>query len=219
MDVSAVSNKQSFEGNIILKNKISVSQNHLFNLHRAAIEQKIKDLPFDIFVEQSKSKKTISLYANVEDANKYIVRKNKQDFEQIADYVIADGKKKSPLYQKMLRINEMFDYSKSVLLNIFTGKYNQARFAEKELANLGVKNFEDYKDIPKINIKNLPWPVFKQFAINSIKYRVYRAFSPKTSEEKTFAKMRKEYLKGLKAENKEIKTVELDFRKYMYGYV
>ena len=59
MKISTISNKQNFEGKLIVKNAISPQQKYLFNLHKDALEKQIKDMPFDLFVEQSKSRKTV----------------------------------------------------------------------------------------------------------------------------------------------------------------
>ena len=209
MDIEPVSNKQSFTGKIIIKNPISKTQNYLFNLHRPALEQKIKDMPFDLFVEQSKSRKTITLSTNVDGASSFFVRKNKQNFVEVADYVIEDSKKKSVLYQRMLKVNEMFEYNKSILINIMTGNFEQVRAAEKQLAKVGVEDFEAYKMLPHVKF-NTSFDVAKIFMKNGFKYRVYKMFSRKTPEEKAFLKMKKAYVKELKANHQEVKTVVIN---------
>lgn len=211
MEISSVSDKNVFTGSIIIKNQISKAQKHLFELHKPAIEKKIKDLPFDLFVEQSKSKKSISLTAGVNDANSFAVLKNKQNFEEMADFAIADGMKKSEVYKKMMIIDEMVNYNKLFLANIAFGKFKEARAVEKTLAKLGVENFAEYKEIPKVSVKNVPWDVWKASLVNGIKYRIYRAFSKKTPEEKSFLRMKKEYFQELKSQKKQLKTVQIDF--------
>lgn len=212
MDVKAVSDgRQSFKGKVITKGQISTAQNYLFNLHRSVLEQKMKDLPFDLFVEQSKSRKTISLFADVTDASKYIVRKNEQNFEEVAEYAISDGKKKSEAYQKFLKANELLNYKKLIMINIIDGKFKQAREAEKELARLGVESYDVYKDIPQLEFKNLPGIVVKKVIKQSLKYRIYRAFSKKTPDEKEFLRLNKEHYKKLKSEKKEIRKQVFDF--------
>lgn len=201
----------SFNGKVIVKNKISTAQNYLFNRHKPALEGMIKDLPFDLFVEQSKSKKTITLSTNVEGANAYIVRKNEQDFVKSAGYAIEDAKKKSVVYQKIVRINEILQNSYQVFSNIVLGKFKAAREYEKKNASLIIKDFEDLKNIPKINFVNVPLEVQKVVVKNSIKYRLYKMFLSKTPEEKEAAKMKKDFLKELKREHKEMKTVNVDF--------
>ncbi len=213
MKINSVSDQSNFTGKIVLKNKISKSQVSLFNLHKSALEQKIKDMPFDLFVEQSKSKKTITLSTNVENANAYIVKKNKQNFEEMADFAIADAKKKSETYQKLQKVNEMFNYEKYVMMNVVTGNFKAARNAEKQLAKIGTEDFDTYKSIPKMKISGIPFQVGMQVLKNSLKYRLYKAFSKKTPEEKTFLAMKKAYMKELKAQKQEIKTVEIDFQK------
>lgn len=214
MAVKAVSDKPTFEGRLIVKNKISTAQNYLFNLHKPALEQKIKDMPFDLFVEQSKSRKTITLSTNVKDASVYFVRKNEQNFEEAANLVISDAMKKSEAYKKLQKVNEMFNYSKYALMNIISGNFKEARNAEKQLAKLCVEDFDTYKSIPRLKINNVPFSAGMQILKNSLKYKLYKVFSKKTPEEKTFLKMKKEYLKEIKSENKQIKTVEVNFPRF-----
>jgi len=202
---------QSFEGKVIVKNKINNTQNYLFNLHRPNIEKQIENMPFDLLVEQSKNKKTISLTADVKNANSYVVYKNQQNFEEVADFAIADGAKKSEAYQKLLKTTEMFNHSKSVTTNIITGNFKEARIAEQNLAKAGIKDFETFKSIPKVSITNVPLKIWMACLINTCKYKVYKAFSKKTPEEKQFNKMRKAYLQELKTEKKPVKTVEIKF--------
>ena len=211
MSVNSISYQPNFNGKIVLKNKISKSQVSLFNLYKSALEQKIKDMPFDLFVEQSKSKKTITLSTNVENANAYIVKKNKQNFEEMADFAIDDAKKKSEAYQKLQKVNEMFNYEKYVMMNVVTGNFKAARNAEKQLAKIGTEDFDTYKSIPKMKISGVPFQVGMLVFKNSLKYRLYKLFSKKTPEEKTFLAMKKAYLKELKEQKQEIKTVEIDF--------
>ena len=211
MSVNSISYQPNFNGKIVLKNKISKSQVSLFNLYKSALEQKIKDMPFDLFVEQSKSKKTITLSTNVENANAYIVKKNRQNFEEMADFAIADAKKKSETYQKLQKVNEMFNYEKYFMMNVVTGNFKAARNAEKQLAKIGTEDFDTYKSIPKMKISGVPFQVGMLVFKNSLKYRLYKLFSKKTPEEKTFLAMKKAYLKELKEQKQEIKTVEIDF--------
>ena len=214
MQIGSNTYNQSSEGRVIVKNKISKTHNHLFNLHRPNIEKQIENMPFDLIVEQSKNKKIISLTADVKNANSYVVYKNQQDFEKVAGFAIADGAKKSEAYQKLLKATEMFNHSKSVTTNIITGNFKEARIAEQNLAKAGIKDFETFKSIPKVSITNVPLQIWVPSLINSFKYKIYRAFSKKTPEEKQFNKMRKAYLQELKTEKKTVKTVEIKFPKY-----
>ena len=212
MNIEPISTNDNFKGKVIVKNKISTAQNYLFNRHKPALEGMIKDLPFDLFVEQSKSKKTITLSTNVEGANAYIVRKNEQDFVKSAGYAIEDAKKKSEIYQKIVRLNEVLQNSYQAFLNTVLGNFKLARDFEKRAAGLAVKNYEDLKNIPKINYANVPMDIQKMVVKNIIKYKFYKIFSSKTPEEKQLAKMKRDFLKELKKENKEVKTITVDFR-------
>lgn len=212
MKTEPISTNNNFKGKVIVKNKISTAQNYLFNRHKPTLEGMIKDLPFDLFVEQSKSKKTITLSTNVEGTNAYIVRKNEQNFVEAAGYTIEDAKKKSEIYQKMVRINEVLQNSHQAFLNVVFGNFKAARDYEKKNAGLVIKDYDAIKTLPKINFVNVPMDVQKMVVKNIIKYRFYKIFSRKTTEEKQVAKMKKEFLNELKSKNKEMKVVNVDFR-------
>jgi hypothetical protein len=216
MDVKKVSVNRSFEGNVIVKNKISTAQNYLFSRHKPVLEQMIKDLPFDLFVEQSKSRKTISLRANVEKANSYIVRKNEQNFVEAANMAISDGMQKSELYQMQLKVSKVFEQQRLLMVYVNIGKFKEAREAEKEFAKVAVENFNAYKLIPLLKFRNVPRDIAEMSRKNCRKYFFYRLFSPKTKDERTFAKMKKEFEKQLKAEGNERKVQIIDFPPMYY---
>ncbi len=199
MQVQPISTNLNFDGKVIVKNKISVNQNYLFNLHRNKLEEMIKDMPFDLLIEQSKSKKTVSVSTNVENASAYMVRKNKQYFEEVAGYAIEDGKKKSKAYQDMIKADNMLNLCKGSFVNVILGNFKLAREQEKELAKIAIKDFDVYKKIPPIKFTNAPWSLIMLAFLNGMKYRVYKAFSSKIPEEKQFLDMKKEYIKQLKA--------------------
>lgn len=215
MNITPVTNN-TFEGKLILKNKISTQQNYLFNLHRPNVEKMIQGMPFDLFVEQSKSKKTISLTTNVQGANSYFVRKNKQNFEEIANLAIQDGMKKSEEYKKLVKSKEILWYIQLEMQNVAVGKFKEAREAHKQIAKLGIEDFDLYRAMINFKIINLPPELNKILLKNSIKYKIYNAFSSKTQEEKELYKMSKQYVKEMKEQKKEIKPVILDFSKFNY---
>lgn len=214
MQVYSISDKQSFNGSVIVSGKISAQQRHLFNLHKGALEKMVKDLPFDLFVEQSKSKKTIKLSTNVKDSISRQVYKNEQNFSEVARLVVEDSKKKSEVYQKMVVAEKIVNMQKSLLLKIFSGEYREARKAEKNLAKFEVENFEAYKLIPNI-VLNAPPELHFKMAAKSIKYRIYKAFTRKTDEEKQLVKMGKEYLEELKSQGKQRQILRVDIPSYI----
>ena len=215
MKVNPITTNQNFEGKVILKNKISTQQNHLFNLHKSNLEKMIADMPFDLFVEQSKSKKTITLSTNVENAYSYIVKKNKQDFEEAASYAISDAKKKSKAYQIQEKGREIFEVIKLYLLKIFEGNFKEARQYQKQLAKMAINDFEIYKGVSNFKLTDFPNDVNKILLKNSLKYKIYDLFSMKTKEEKQLRKMNKEYYKELKAKNIENKPQIISYRKLL----
>ena len=184
MKLYPINNEPKFNGKVIVKNKLSSNQNYLFNLHKKALDNMIKDLPFDLFVKQSKSKKTISLYTNVEQTASYIVKKNEQNFEEAAGFAIEDGKKKSKAYQDMVKAQNMLDVGTNAFKCVIFGKFKLAREFEKEHAKLAVADFDVYKQIPHLVLNGVPKEVIKQARNNAFKYRIYKLFTPKTQEEK-----------------------------------
>lgn len=216
MKISQIDNNINFNGKVIVKNAISPNQKHLFNLHKNNLDNMIKDMPFDLFIEQSKSKKTISLTTNVENTSAYFVRKNKQNFEEAAGYVIEEGKNKSKVYQDMVKAQNMLDAGTNAFKCVIFGKFKLAREFEKEHAKLAVADFDVYKQIPHLVLNGVPKEVIKQARNNAFKYRIYKLFTPKTQEEKQFLKMRREYLNELKAKNIKPKTVTLELPRLYY---
>lgn len=201
MKVNTVSNKQSFEGKVIIDGKINRLYRLLIDRNKPDIENRIKDLPFDIVVKESKSKKSITLTADVEGADTFVLKQRKPNVIETAGMAIEDGKQKSPAYKKLVKANEILNYTKLGMLNILSGNFKEAREAHKQLAKIAVEDFETYKQATNFKITNLPPEAGKPLLINSLKYRLYYAFSPKTPEEKQLEKMNKEYMKKLK-ENK-----------------
>ena len=214
MRVDRVSDRQNFEGNVIVNGKISAQQRYLFNLHKGALEKMMKNLPFDLFVEQSKSKKTIKLSTNVENAISRQVYKNEQNFAEAARLVVEDSKKKSEVYKKMAAAEKIVNMQKSLLLKIFSGEYREAREAEKNLAKFEVENFEAHKLIPNIVLNAPPELHFKMVA-KSLKYRIYKAFTRRTDEEKELVKMKKEYLKELESQGKQRQILRVNIPGYI----
>ena len=211
MNVNPINNNnQTFEGKLVQKGAIAKEQRALYLKKKPAIEGMIKELPFDLTVTQNNKSKIISMTTNVEGAKSFVVKKGKH-FVEAASAAIEDAKSKSKLYKKLQNANEMLEYSGIVISNIIFGKFKEARAAEKSLAEICIKNFEDYKLIPRIIYRNIPRFLQKMVLINSIKYRIYKAFTKKTPEEKQFMKMKKEYLEELKSQNKKLEVVYIDF--------
>ena len=101
-------NNQSFDGKINVIGKISKSQNYLFNLHRSNLDKMIENKPYDLFVKQSNSKKTIMVSTDKDFKIHYMVRKNKQNFEECANYEIQrkDAKLKEEEILKRKELEE-----------------------------------------------------------------------------------------------------------------
>ena len=108
MLVSKVDNNQNFNGKLVVKGAISTTQNYLFGLHRKNLERMIADKPYDLFVRQSKSKKTIAISTDKNFKSWHFVHKNKQNFEEVAQYELDAKDKqldeKRKIFQDVARI-------------------------------------------------------------------------------------------------------------------
>lgn len=74
-------NSNSFCGQIVEVGKISKTQKYLFNLHRQSILKMLQDMPFDLYVKQSSSKKNIMLSTDKDFSKVKLVKKNTHAFE------------------------------------------------------------------------------------------------------------------------------------------
>lgn len=205
-------NQQNFDGKVIIKNKISRAHRSLVDRNRQKLDVQIKDMPFDVVVKESKTKQSLTLSTNVDGADTFVVSRRKHDIVETAGRAISDGMNKSEVYKKMVRATEILNYKKYQMLNVISGNFKEARETHKEIAKLAVKDFDTYKQVTNVRITNVPPDAGKILLVNSLKYRIYYAFSKKTPEEKLMVKMNKEYIKKMKAQKIKIKPVEIPFQ-------
>lgn len=104
---------------------------------------------------------------------------------------------------------KMFELRKHASLSIISGKFKQARTAQKELAKAAVEDFETFKTLPNVRITNVPPKVWFPLLVKSLKFKIYNAFTKKTPEEKLLAKEYKNYVKNLTPEMKKQKTIDI----------
>jgi len=84
------------------------------------------------------------------------------------------------------KIAQIRDLKNSKILHGLAGEYRQYRQANKALAKEGVDNFELTKEVMPTITGQVPW--FTKSALNIIKIKILLTLSPKTTEEKLFAK-------------------------------
>lgn len=200
MNVNPINNNQTFEGKLVQKGAIAKEQRALYLKKKPTIEGMIKELPFDLTVTQNNKSKIISMTTNVEGAKSFVVKKGKH-FVEAASAAIEDGKSKSKLYKTSINVAQMFEYKKAIFISILSGKMKAAKEFQMELAKIAVKNYEDYKLIPQINMVNVPIAGVAIALVRNMQYRIYRMFTGFSSEEKLLIEKQKEYLKELKSKN------------------
>ena len=114
-------------------------------------------------------------------------------------------------FDSLVNAGLMLELHKKIFSSILDGKCHQAREAQKKLAKLAISDFEAYKALPSINFRNAPFRAVLMFAGKVMKFRIFKAFTRKTPEEKQLAEKCKEYAKELTPEAKKTKTIDVDF--------
>ena len=211
-------NQQNFEGKVIQYGKISRPLRPLVDRNRAVLNAQIKEMPFDMLVKESKSGKSITISTNVEGADTFIVNRRKPNIAETGAMAVSDGMKKSEAYKKLVKANEILNYKKMEMIHVLDGNFKEAKVAHEQMAEVAVNDFDTYKQVTNFKITDLPPGIGKVLFTNSLKYKAYYAFTPKTAEEKQLEKMNKEYVKKMKEEKKEIKPQIIRFPQYYPGF-
>jgi len=212
MNVPTIPTNLNFEGKIIVKSKLNKTQKNTLKRHKNALDNIIKDMPFDLVIKQSKSKKSLLINADVPDAKAYVIRKRNQKVVKAADLAVYDGKQKLELNNKNINnAIQMLECNKQIFLGIISGNFKEARDNERKLARLAIDDFEAYKSVPSVNITDFPRSLYDRKRINDIKYMIYKIFTLKTPEEKLFAKKQKEYAKELQATHKKPNIIYIPY--------
>lgn len=88
---------------------------------------------------------------------------------------------------------KMFEMRKLVSVSILEGNFRNARDAQKELAKSALEDIDVFKTLPNIKITNVPLKEWLILGFRSLEYKIYKFFTRKTPEEKTFAKVIKTF--------------------------
>ncbi len=102
MQVQNISNQPNFKGNIILVGEFSAVPTKLIRNAVPKLKELMEKKPYDLFIEQHRSKGVVSVYAQKEKdfmKNKglksLVMMKDSEDFyEKCAEYVIKEQDKK-----------------------------------------------------------------------------------------------------------------------------
>lgn len=92
-------------------------------------------------------------------------------------------------YNTAVKAVQLFELRKKVGVSVMEGQFRKARTAQEEFAKMAVDNVDIVKTLPKITITNIPFVEWIVLACRSLEYRIYRAFTRKTPEEKQIAKI------------------------------
>ena len=95
-----------------------------------------------------------------------------------------------------LRAKQLFELRQKTMLSIMDGKFREARNAQKEFAKIAVQDFETVKTLPRINFTNVPLKLWLSLAFKSLRFKIFRAFTKDTPEEKLLANEFKNYIKN-----------------------
>lgn len=113
-----------------------------------------------------------------------------------------------------LRAQKMFELKNQSTKSIMEGKFKQARKLNKEFAKLAIEDFETFTTLPTINISNVPIKDFLSIVWTSVKYRIYKAFTKKSPEEKLLIQKYKKYKKETSAEERNKNNININLPFY-----
>ena len=116
-----------------------------------------------------------------------------------------------PNIETALRASKMFELRKKVLLSVMDGKYKTARKFQKEFAKNAVEDFDTFTTLPKLTFTNVPLKVWFALLAKNIKFKIYRAFTKNSPDEKLLAKKFKVYKKSLTKEELKKNQLEVKF--------
>jgi len=114
-----------------------------------------------------------------------------------------------PNLETALKAQKMFQLRQQTLLSIMDGKYKNARKIQKELAKNAIEDFDTYTTLPKVNFTNIPLKLWFSMLWKSIKFRIFKAFTKNSPEEKILNKKIKTYKKTLTKEDINKKTINI----------
>lgn len=113
-----------------------------------------------------------------------------------------------------MRAKKMFELRRESVLSVIDGKFRNARNADKEFAKIAVEDFDTFKTLPIIRMKNVSFKEWVGLAFKSLGFRIYKAFTKKTPEEKQLRQQNKLYRKELTPEELKKKTIEYNLPRY-----
>ena len=98
-------------------------------------------------------------------------------------------------FDNAINAAKMFELRKLVSLSVLEGNFRNARIAQREFSKIAIEDFDTFKTLPNIKITNIPLRDWLILGFRSLEYKIYKFFTRKTPEEKTFAKMYKAFVK------------------------
>ena len=110
-----------------------------------------------------------------------------------------------------IRAAKIFELRKQSMISVMDGKFRDARNYQKEIAKEAVKDFEVYKKIPFVHfiVPGMPMKDFFSMAFNNFKFKIYSKFTKKTTDEKQFNKLAREYYSNLTKEDIKKNTIDV----------
>ncbi len=111
--------------------------------------------------------------------------------------------------ESAMNAKKMFELRQASTSLILSGEFKKARSIQKEFAKMAVNDFEAYKALPLVRYNNVPFKVWLAMLGKSIKFRLYKMFSPLSNDEKQLNKLSRSYLSNLSDSDKKKKTIDI----------
>ena len=115
-----------------------------------------------------------------------------------------------------LNAQKMYELKQNAMIAALSGKYKDARRLEKEYAKFALSDFEACKNLPFVHFKVNSTKTFFSLFWQNLKYRIFKAFTRTTKEEKQLAKQYQEYLKTLTPTEIKAKTLDITIPSLYY---
>ena len=118
--------------------------------------------------------------------------------------------------EEAIRATKMIKLQQNSTISIANGKFRAARASQKEFAKIATEDFDTYKTLPIITVRNFGFKEWLGLAFKRLAFKIFKAFTKKTPEEKQLKNMAQQYYKEVSSEELKKRTVNVDLKELFY---
>ena len=119
--------------------------------------------------------------------------------------------------EEAIRAMKMFALQQYSTVSVIQGKFRAARASQREFAKLATEDFDTFKTMPIIKVQHVVG--FKEWlglAWKFLTFKIFKAFTKKTPEEKQLKKLAQQYFKEIPPEELKKRTINVDLKPPLY---